>query len=48
MIDKNLIQRKISNINQYLIEIRTVEIGTFEEFEKDVKTLRFFDRNIDY
>lgn len=47
MIDKNLIHRKISNVNQYLKEIREINIGTFEEFEADVKTLRFFERNIE-
>ena len=47
MIDKNLVERKIKKMEQYLREMKAVQIRSLEEFTGDTITKRFVERNIE-
>ncbi len=47
MIDKVLTERKLRRIEEYLREIRSVEIGSFKEFSSDIVKKRFIERNLE-
>jgi uncharacterized protein YutE (UPF0331/DUF86 family) len=47
MIDKPLVEKKLRRIEEFLRELKNVEIGTIEEFKEDVITKRFIERNIE-
>jgi uncharacterized protein YutE (UPF0331/DUF86 family) len=47
MIDKILVEKKLRRIEEFLRELKNVEIGTIEEFKKNVITRRFVERNIE-
>lgn len=47
MIDKPLVEKKLRRIEEFLRELRGVEIGTIEEFKENVVTKRFIERNIE-
>ena len=47
MIDKILVEKKLRGIEEFLRELKNVEIGTIEEFKENVITRRFVERNIE-
>ncbi len=47
MIDKQLIERKIRKIEEFLRELRDVKIDSFDEFKKNTIVKRFIERNIE-
>jgi uncharacterized protein YutE (UPF0331/DUF86 family) len=47
MIDKPLVEKKLRRIEEFLRELRDVEIGTIEEFKENIITKRFIERNIE-
>jgi uncharacterized protein YutE (UPF0331/DUF86 family) len=47
MIDKNLVERKIRKMEQYLRELMKVRIKSLEEFTQDTIVKRFVERNIE-
>jgi uncharacterized protein YutE (UPF0331/DUF86 family) len=47
MIDKPLVEKKLRRIEEFMRELRDVEIGTIEEFKENVVTKRFIERNIE-
>jgi len=47
MIDKQLVDKKLRTIEQYLREIREVNFSSFENFRKDIIKKRFVERNIE-
>jgi uncharacterized protein YutE (UPF0331/DUF86 family) len=47
MIDKPLVEKKLRRIEEFLRELKNVEIGTIEEFKENVITRRFVERNIE-
>ncbi len=47
MIDKPLVEKKLRRIEEFLRELKSVKIGTIEEFKKDIITKRFIERNIE-
>jgi uncharacterized protein YutE (UPF0331/DUF86 family) len=47
MIDKILVEKKLRRIEEFLRELKNVEIGTIEEFKENVITRRFVERNIE-
>ena len=47
MIDRNLLEKKLKKIEEFLRELRSVRVEGLEEFRKDVVTRRFIERNIE-
>ena len=47
MIDKNLVERKIRKMEQYLRELQTVQVKSLEGFTEDTIVKRFVERNIE-
>jgi uncharacterized protein YutE (UPF0331/DUF86 family) len=47
MVDKTLVEKKLRRIEEFLRELKNAEIGTIEEFKKNVITRRFVERNIE-
>ena len=47
MIDNKLIERKIRKMEQYLRELKTVQIKSLEEFTENTIVKRFVERNIE-
>jgi uncharacterized protein YutE (UPF0331/DUF86 family) len=47
MTDKQLVEKKLRTIEQYVRELRNVEFKTFESFREDVIKKRFVERNIE-
>ncbi len=47
MFDKILIEKKLRKIEEFIGEINSVEIADFENFQKDIVTKRFIERNIE-
>jgi len=47
MIDKTLVEKKLRRIEEFLRELKNVEISTVEEFKENVITRRFIERNIE-
>ena len=47
MIDKHLVERKLRKIEDFLRELKSAEIGTIEEFKKNIVVKRFIERNIE-
>lgn len=47
MIDKHLIEKKLRKVEDFLKELKTVSVGSFEEFKKDIVVKRFIERNIE-
>lgn len=41
MIDKPLVEKKLRRIEDFLRELRDVEIGTIEEFKENIITKMF-------
>lgn len=47
MIDKPLVEKKLRKIEDFLRELRTVSIDSFDEFKENVVIKRFVERNIE-
>ena len=47
MIDKNLVERKIRKMEQYVRELTTAQVKSLEEFTEDTVVKRFVERNIE-
>jgi len=47
MIDKKLIEKKLRNIENFLREVRSVDVRRFDEFSNNVVVKRFIERNIE-
>lgn len=47
MIDKFLVEKKLRKIEDFLRELKTAEIGDFNEFKKNIIVKRFVERNIE-
>ena len=47
MIDNKLIERKIRKMEQYLRELKTVQVKSLEEFTENTIVKRFVERNIE-
>jgi len=47
MIDKPLIEKKLLKIEEFLRELNTVNIESFDEFVGNIVTKRFIERNIE-
>ena len=47
MIDKPLVEKKLRRIEEFLRELKSVEIDTIEEFKENIITKRFIERNIE-
>ena len=47
MIDKPLIEKKLRKIEEFLRELNTVNIESFDEFVGNIVTKRFIERNIE-
>ncbi len=47
MIDKILIERKLKNIEEFLMELDAAPVGSLEEFTSNVMARRFIERNIE-
>ncbi|MBI4850136.1 MAG: DUF86 domain-containing protein [Nitrospirae bacterium] len=47
MIDKNLIEKKLRRIEDFLRELDAVQVASFDEFKADVIRKRFIERNIE-
>jgi len=47
MIDKTLVEKKLRRIEEFLRELKDVEISSIEEFKENVITRRFIERNIE-
>lgn len=47
MVDGLLVERKLGKIEQYLRELRTVQVSSVEEYKKDVITKRFIERQVE-
>jgi len=47
MIDKTLVEKKLGRIEEFLRELKNVEMSTVEEFKENVITRRFIERNIE-
>jgi len=47
MIDKTLVEKKLRRIEEFLRELKNVEMSTVEEFKENVITRRFIERNIE-
>lgn len=47
MIDKPLIERKLRRIEDFLRELKGIEIGSIKKFKENIITKRFIERNIE-
>ena len=47
MVDRALVERKLSRIEGYLRELRGVSVGNLEDFQSDVVVRRFVERQIE-
>jgi len=47
MIDKILIEKKLRRIEDFLRELRSVQVGSFDEFKANTVVKRFVERNIE-
>jgi uncharacterized protein YutE (UPF0331/DUF86 family) len=47
MIDKHLVEKKLRKIEDFMRELKDVEIETIEEFKKNIVVKRFIERNIE-
>jgi uncharacterized protein YutE (UPF0331/DUF86 family) len=47
MIDKILIEKKLRKIEEFLKEIESVNLESFEEFKADIVKKRFIERNLE-
>jgi len=47
MIDRQLIEKKLRNIEAFLRELKSIDIEGFEQFRKDTVIKRFVERNIE-
>lgn len=47
MLDKPLIEKKLRKIEEFLRELRTVRIESFDEFKENIVVKRFIERNIE-
>lgn len=47
MLDRPLVEKKLRRIEEFLRELKSVEIGTIEEFKENIITKRFIERNIE-
>lgn len=47
MIDKPLIEKKLRKIEEFMRELSTVSIESFDEFAGNIVTKRFIERNIE-
>jgi len=47
MIDRPLVEKKLRRIEEFLRELKSVEIGTIEEFKENIIPKRFIERNIE-
>jgi uncharacterized protein YutE (UPF0331/DUF86 family) len=47
MIDKQLIEKKLRRIEDLLRELKSVDVGTIEEFKENFINRRFVERNIE-
>ncbi len=47
MIDKPIIEKKLRKIEDFLRELKNVEIPTMEEFTSNIVFIRFIERNIE-
>jgi len=47
MIDKILIERKLKNIEEFLMELDAAPVGSLEEFTSNLMARRFIERNIE-
>lgn len=46
MIDKHLIEHKLKRIENFILEIKAVNIPSFKEFNSDIVKKRFIERNL--
>lgn len=47
MIDRQLIERKLRRMEEFLREIESAKVDTLKSFKKDVTVKRFIERNIE-
>lgn len=47
MIDKKLIEKKLRRIEEFLRELRNVQINSYENFKDNIVVKRFVERNIE-
>lgn len=47
MIDKQLVEKKLRRIEQFMRELETTSFDTLEEFQSDLVRKRFIERNIE-
>jgi len=47
MLDRELIEKKLRRIEEFLREISLVEVNTFDEFDRNIVVRRFIERNIE-
>jgi len=47
MLDRELIEKKLRRIEEFLREISLVEVNTFDEFDRNIMVRRFIERNIE-
>lgn len=47
MVDRLLIERKLSKIETYLRELQSVQVKNLEAFKRDVVTKRFIERQLE-
>lgn len=47
MIDKQLVEKKLRRIEDFLREVALVKIDTIEEFKENIVAKRFIERNIE-
>jgi uncharacterized protein YutE (UPF0331/DUF86 family) len=47
MLDRELIEKKLRRIEEFLREISPVEVNTFDEFDRNIMVRRFIERNIE-
>ena len=47
MIDRDMVERKLKRIEEFLRELEQARIGTFEDFAGNVMLKRFAERNIE-
>lgn len=47
MIDKQLVEKKLRKIEEFIKEIKGVKITSYEEFSRDIVIKRFVERNLE-
>ena len=47
MIDRLLVERKLGKIEEYLRELRAVQVTSLEEYKRNVVTRRFIERQLE-